>query len=81
MGSFKGAHVVKDIVLTCGRWYVVHPLSYRQIEELMQERGVSIDHATTNRWVLKNTPRIEAACHRRQRQVWLSWRMDETYRY
>jgi putative transposase len=60
-------------------WYVAYPLSYRQVEELMQERGVSVDHATINRWVLKYSPPLEAAFHRRKRPVWLSWRMDETY--
>jgi putative transposase len=77
--SFKGAHFVKDIILTCVRWYVAYPLSYRQLEELMQERGVAIDHATINRWVLKYSPQLEEAFHRRKRPVWLSWRMDETY--
>jgi len=79
MVSFKGAHFVKDIILTCVRWSVAYPLSYRQVEELMQERGVSIDHATINRWVLKYSPPLEAAFHRRKRPVWLSWRLDETY--
>jgi putative transposase len=78
MVSFKGAHFVKDIILTCVRWYVAYPLSYRQVEELMQERGVSVDHATINRWVLKYSPQLEAAFHRRKRPVWVSWRMDET---
>ena len=41
MISFKGAHFEQDIILTCVRWYVAYPLSYRQLEELMQERGVS----------------------------------------
>jgi len=45
MISFKGAHFEKDIILTCVRWYVASPLSYRQLEELMQERGVWVDHA------------------------------------
>jgi putative transposase len=79
MVSFKGAHFVKEIILTCVRWYVAYPLSYRQVEELMQERGVSVDHSTINRWVLKYAPQIEEAFHRRKRPVWLSWRMDETY--
>src|SRR5919197_6746646 len=76
--SFKGAHFPRDIILTCVRWYVAYPLSYRHVEELMQERGVSVDHATVNRWVLKYSPQLEAAFHRRKRPVWLSWRMDET---
>ena len=56
MMSFKGAHFVKDSILTCVRWYLAYPLSYRQVEELMEERGVSIDHATIHRWVLKESP-------------------------
>jgi putative transposase len=79
MISFKGAHFEKDIILTCVRWSVAYPLSYRQLEELMQERGVSVDHATINRWVLKHCPQLEAAFYRRKRPVWISWRMDETY--
>jgi putative transposase len=54
-------------------------LSYRQVEELMQERGVAVDHATSNRWVVKYTPQLEEPFHGRKRPVWVSWRMDETY--
>jgi putative transposase len=83
MISFKGTHFEKDIILTCVRWYVAYPLSYRQLEELMeelmQERGVAVDHATINRWVLKYAPQLEEAFHRRKRPVWISWRLDETY--
>jgi putative transposase len=79
MVSFKGAHFAQDIILTCVRWYVAYPLSYRQLEELMQERGVAVDHATINRWVLKYSPQLEAAFHRRKHPVGRSWRMDETY--
>jgi putative transposase len=79
MVSFKGAHFPKDIILVCVRWYVAYPLSYRQVEELMQERGVSVDHATINRWVLKYAPQLEEAFHHRKRPVWIGWRMDETY--
>src|SRR5215813_2201307 len=77
--SFKGAHFIKDIILTCVRWYLAYPLSYRQVEELMEERGVSVDHATIQRWVLKYSPPLEEAFPRRKRPVWRSWRMDETY--
>jgi transposase-like protein len=47
MVSVKGAHFERDIMLTCVRWYLACPLSYRQLEELMQERGVSVDHSTS----------------------------------
>lgn len=49
MANFKGAHFQKNIILTCVRWYVAYPLSYRHLEEMMEERGVSIDHSTLNR--------------------------------
>ena len=44
--SFKGAHFPQEIILTCVRWYVAYPLSTRQVEELMRERGVPVDHAS-----------------------------------
>ena len=79
MISFKGAHFPQDIILTCVRWYIAYPLSYRHVEELMAERGVSVDHATINRWVLKYSPKLEEGFHYRKRPVGKSWRMDETY--
>jgi putative transposase len=77
--SFKGAHFPQDIILMGVRWYVAYPLSYRHVEELLEERGVPIDHATIQRWVVKYSPLLEEAFHRRKRAVWVSWRMDETY--
>jgi len=77
--SFKGAHFPQDIILMSVRWYVAYPLSYRHVEELMEERGVLLDHATIQRWVVKYSPLLEEAFHRRKRPVWVSWRMDETY--
>ncbi len=77
--SFKGAHFPQEIILMGVRWYVAYPLSYRHVEELIAERGVPIDHATIQRWVVKYSPLLEAAFHRRKRSVGMSWRMDETY--
>ena len=77
--SFKGAHFPPDIILMGVRWYVAYALSYRHVEELLEERGVPIDHATIQRWVVKYSPLLEEAFHRRKRSVWVSWRMDETY--
>jgi transposase-like protein len=79
MVSFKGAHFAKDIILVGVRWYLAYPLSYRHVEELLEERGVLLDHATIQRWVVKYSPLLEEAFHRRKRPVWVSWRMDETY--
>src|SRR6266852_3114094 len=77
--SFKGAHFPTEVILMGVRWYVAYPLSTRHVEELMEERGVEVDHSTINRWVIKYSPQLEEAFHRRKRPVWVSWRMDETY--
>jgi hypothetical protein len=58
MVSFKRAHFEKGSILTCVRWYVAYPLSYRHLEEMMQERGVAVDHSTIHRWVLKYAPQL-----------------------
>ena len=76
---FKGTHFPQDIVLMGVRWSVAYPLSYRHVEELMEERGVPVDHATIQRWVVKYSAPLEAAFHRRKRPVRRRWRMDETY--
>ena len=77
--EFKGSHFERDVILWGVRWYVAYPLSYRQIEEMMQERGVEVDHSTLHRWVLKYVPLLEKAFLARKRPVGGSWRMDETY--
>ena len=77
--SFKGAHFPPEVILIGVRWYLAYPLSTRHVEELMAERGVEVDHATINRWVIKYSPLLEEAFHRRKRPVWMSWRLDETY--
>src|SRR5213593_3964059 len=76
--SFKGAHFHKEVILMGVRWYVAYPLRTRHVEELLEERGVEVDHSTINRWVITYSPQLEEACHRRKRAVWVSWRMDET---
>jgi len=79
MIDFKGSHFEKEIILWGVRWYVAYPISYRQLEEMMQERGVSVDHATLNRWVIKYAPEVEKQFRRHQRPVGRSWCLDETY--
>jgi transposase-like protein len=54
-------------------------LSYRHVEELMQERGLPVDHLTVHRRILKHSAQLEAVFHRCKRPVWINWRMDETY--
>ena len=77
--DFKGSHFEREIVLWGVRWYVAYPISYRQLEEMMEERGVEVDHSSLNRWVLKYAPLLDQAFRARKRRVGGSWRMDETY--
>jgi putative transposase len=58
---------------------VAYPISYRHLEEMMEEHGVKVDHATLNRWVLKYVPLLDQEFRARKRPVGSSWRMDETY--
>src|SRR5215218_1979530 len=79
MIDFKGSQFEREIILWGVRWYVAYPISYRQLEEMMGKRGVTVDHATLNRWVIKYAPEVEKVFRRRQRPVGRSWRLDETY--
>ena len=79
MISFKGAHFPKEVILFAAFFYVRYTVSYRDLEEIMAERGVIVDHATLNRWVAKYSPLIANNARRRKAPVDRSWRMDETY--
>jgi transposase-like protein len=75
----KRLHYPLDVILTCVRWYVAYPLSLRHLEEMMSERGISVDHSTVHRWAMKLLPVLEKTFRRHKRTVGKSWRMDETY--
>ena len=68
-----------DVMLTCVRWYIAYPLNLRHVEEMMQKRGVFVDHSTVHRWAMKILPVFTAVFRRRTRTVDSSWQMDETY--
>ena len=72
-------HYPLDVILTCVRWYVAYPLSLRHLEEMMAERGISVDHSTVHRWAIKVLPVLEKTFRRHKKAVGRSWRMDETY--
>ena len=65
-------------MLVCLRWFAAYPMSFRNIEEMMAERGVFADHSTLHRWSIKMLPGLARAFSRRKRPVGPSWRMDET---
>src|SRR5712691_11011734 len=78
MINFKGSQFEREIILWGVRWYVAYPISYRQLEEMMGERGVAVDHSTFNRWDMKYAPEFEKQFRRRQQSVGKSWRLYET---
>jgi putative transposase len=76
----KRLHYPLDVILLCVRWYVAYSLSLRNLEEMMAERGIEVDHSSVHRWVIKLLPVFEKAFRNRKRPVGKSWRVDETYR-
>ena len=76
---FKWRHFQGEIILLCVRWYLRYPLSYRDIEEMMLDRGLKVDHSTINRWVQRYGPELDERCRKHLRLVNDSYRVDETY--
>ncbi len=67
-----------DVILVCIGWYAACPLDYRHREEMMAQRGVSVDHSSIHRWATRSLPLIEKTTRNHKRPVGGSWRMDET---
>jgi transposase-like protein len=76
---FKWRHFLPEIILLNVRWYCRYALSYRDLEEMMAERGIEVDHSTINRWVLKYAPELDKRIRPQLRSTNDSWRVDETY--
>ncbi|VAW71926.1 Mobile element protein [hydrothermal vent metagenome] len=79
MISFKGYHFNKEMVLQSARWTIAYSLSYRDIEEMMQERGFEVDYSTSHRWVIQYTPALEKTFHKKKKHPGSRRRLDETY--
>ena len=75
----KGRHFDHEIMTLCVRWYVTYQLSYRDLANLMAERGSEVAHTTIMRWVQRYIPEFEKRWCRYARPVGTSWRLDETY--
>ena len=65
----KRLHFPVDVILLCVRWYVAYSLSLRNLEEVMAERGIEVDHSSVHRWVIKLLPVFEKAFRKRKRPV------------
>src|SRR6266480_4621420 len=76
---FKWRHFESEIILLCVRWYLRYALSYRDLEEMMRERGLAVDHTTIYRWVQRYAPELEKRCRPHLKACNDSWRVDETY--
>ena len=75
---FKWRHFQADIILLCVRWYLRYSLSYRDLEEMMLERGLRVDHTTLYRWIQCYAPELERRCRSSLKTTTDSWRVDET---
>jgi transposase-like protein len=76
---FKGRHFEREIIILCVRWYLRFKLSFRDLVEMMAERGLSLAHTTIMRWVQSFAPEFERRWNRFACQSGDSWRADETY--
>lgn len=76
---FKYRHFEPEVILLCLHWYLRYSLSYRHLEEMMIERGLSLDHTTICRWVQHYAPVLEKKCRAKLKPTNSSWRVDETY--
>jgi transposase, IS6 family len=79
LSLFKWRHFEADIILCAVRWYLRYALSYRDVEELMGERGVWVDHTTVFRWVQRYAPELDKRCRPQLKVTNDSYRVDETY--
>ena len=76
---FKWRHFEGDIIVLCVRWYLRYALSYRDLEEIMVERGFHVDHTTIFRWVQRYAPELDKRCRPHLKTTNDSYRVDETY--
>jgi len=76
---FKWRHFQADLILLCVQWYLRYSLSYRDLEEIMLERGLHVDHTTIYRWVQHYAPELDKRCRPHLKATTDSWKVDETY--
>ena len=77
--AFAGFQFPRDVIVLAVRWYLRFGLSYRDVEELLAERGVQVDHVTVFRWVQRFTPLLAEAARPCRRPMGDRWYVDETY--
>src|SRR6195952_5378455 len=78
-GSFKGRQFTAEVILWAVRWYLMFPISYRDLELMLLDRGVAVDHSTIFRWIQAYAAELEKRIRPHLRMSNGSWRVDETY--
>ena len=76
--EFKGRQFTAEVILWAVRWYLMFPISYRDLELMLQDRGVTVDHTTLFRWIQAYAPKLEKRIRPHLRACNGSWRVDET---
>ncbi|WP_378940866.1 IS6 family transposase [Mesorhizobium sp. ANAO-SY3R2] len=76
---FRGRQFDPSVILLCVRWYLAYCLSLRDLEAIMAERGIAVDHTTIRRWTVRYAPLLLERFNRRKRCVTGKWHIDETY--
>jgi transposase, IS6 family len=79
--AFRGFRFPAEIILWAVRWYLQFPLSYRDLEAMLADRGVEVDHTSMYRWVQRFAPELEKRVRRHLRPCRGPWHVDETYHY
>ena len=77
--AFKWRHFSGDLILQCVRWYCKYGISYRDLEEMLAERGLSVDHTTIYRWIQHYAPELRKRVAWYQKSFSRHWYLDETY--
>src|SRR5438552_14913505 len=77
--AFAGYRFPPEVITLAVRWYLRFGLSYRDVEELLAERGIEVDHVTVYRWVQRFAPELAQAARARRHIVGDRWHVDETY--
>ena len=76
---FKYKHFQSDIILRCVRWYLRYAVTYRDLVEMISERGILLTHTTIMRWVHQYAPELDKKIRRKLKLTGDSWKLDETY--
>src|SRR5512132_28251 len=77
MAVFRWRHFAGEIILWAVRWYCRYGISYRDLEEMMSERGVAVDHTTLYRWTQRYAPELEKRSAWYRSRLSFSWRVDD----